>query len=108
MKKRLLLKLGLLALMGAGLFCLSLWLILPHGVTKATFDRIQRGMTVNEVRFQLLRMGRMGPCGEGICPWIWEESGNEIYVHFDQRTGKAMDAFFITGADGIRHARSPL
>jgi hypothetical protein len=49
----------------------------------------------------------MGRGSEGVDPWIWESGANQIYIHFDQATETATEAFF-TGADGARFTRNPL
>ena len=50
MKKRLLLKLGLVALLGTGLFVAWLWWMEPTtGICRATANRIRPGMTLAEV-----------------------------------------------------------
>src|SRR5262245_58672304 len=50
MKKRLLLKLGLVALLGAGLFVAWLWWTVPTtGVCRWTANRIRPGMTEEDV-----------------------------------------------------------
>ncbi len=50
MKRRLLLKLGPVALLGAGLFVAWLWCTTPrHRITEPTYARIKDGMTTSEV-----------------------------------------------------------
>ena len=50
MKKRLLLKLGLVALLGAGLFVAWLWWTVPRtGICRYTANQVKEGMTLNDV-----------------------------------------------------------
>jgi hypothetical protein len=105
-KKRLLLILVAATACG-GIALAILATTLRPRVNKANFDRIQAGMTVFEVNLLLGGIGKSSPGGHGVCPWNWERDRNRIYIHFDQDTGRAKEAFF-TGADGKTFARNPL
>src|SRR5262245_8353454 len=87
---------GLIAVVICLFLSLGLWKLSHRGVTKENFERIQAGMTVDEVNFLLFSCGKMRIGGEGVCPWTWEAAGDQIYIHFDQQTGRATEAFFTT------------
>jgi hypothetical protein len=101
MKKRLLLKLGLVALLGVGLFVAFLWAT-SHRITKEGYEQLRSGMSFQEVVERLGRQPRYKP-GElqdmslvgSVASWmlenkshVWESDEVRIYVMFDQ-DGKA-------------------
>lgn len=89
--------------------CLAIatWTMLPNGVTKENFDRIEPGMTIWQVKILLRSSGKMGIGGHGVRPWIGNGNGNEIYIHFKQSSGTAKEGWF-TGSDGVEITRKPL
>jgi hypothetical protein len=92
MKKRLALIVTLLVLV---LCATALQGEVPSGVTPENFQRIRTGMTVEQVSALFYVSGKMHRCSEMKCPWSWEENGNSITVHFDQESGRAVEAFFL-------------
>ena len=114
MKKRLLLKLGLFALLAASLFVAWLWWTTPtSGVNWATANRIQNGMTFDEVKaiigeFPTSYTISCGPQGTQ-AGYKWHSTGNDsqsISVLMDVN-GKVMvktyDSEFMTVLDKLRH-----
>jgi hypothetical protein len=102
MKKRLLLKLGLVALLGAGLFVAWLWWTEPTtGICRVSANRIKIGMTEEEVAalvglpagIYVTEPSFMSPSSEAalerlqISPHsftrVWSGDSGEIVVEFD-------------------------
>lgn len=113
MTKRLLLKLGLVGLLGAGLFVAWLWWTTPtSGINWASANRIQVGMTQDEVQaiigqYPTVYKISCGPRGSQ-SSLEWRSAGNEaesISVRFDvngQVTDKSYNSDFMTFLDKLR------
>ena len=71
-------------------------------VSLQSFGEIKVGMSVNDVNGIFGMRGKMGPCGDGQCPWVWEQGDNYALVSFRQSDGKARGGYFIT-PDGKQH-----
>jgi hypothetical protein len=90
MKKRLLLKLGLVGLLGAGLFVAWLWWTEPRtGICRYTANRIKVGMREEEVN-EIVGLGppnswvkHLGLPGEVTWKSTWINESGEIVVRWD-------------------------
>jgi hypothetical protein len=72
-------------------------------VTLRNFQRIEYGMTLDEVNAIFGMRGEMGRCSEGECPWAWKHGDNLARVSFGQDDGKAIYGYFIA-PDGKEHS----
>jgi hypothetical protein len=103
-KRRLLLRVGALALLGAAGFLLYCWAVSPTpGVTEKNFRRLRVGMSVSEVEALFGGSGESPTFRSQMVPPLtcWKGEGIEVIVAWDSQESLLYAGLFAPSGDSL-------